>query len=161
MDQQNVMLPSKPRRSRKPLLIILPLVILLAAILFFFVFKAKKQPPTLRESIGQVTTLAGAGRPGSEDGQLLQATFSDPFGVAVDSKGNVYIADGGDSNRIRRINTQGVVETVAGSEEGFADGRRKRRSSTRRPPSLLMKTTISISPILRTTRFANSTAKVR
>jgi DNA-binding beta-propeller fold protein YncE len=81
-----------------------------------------RRPPTNREAIGKVTTLAGAGYPGGDDGVALKAAFSDPFGVAVDSQGNVIIADGGAGNRIRRITPQGNVETIAGSDEGFADG---------------------------------------
>lgn len=60
---------------------------------------------------GKVALVAG------KDGQ-----FADPYGVAVDGSGNIYIADGGDGNRIRRIAPDGVVTTVAGGEEGYADG---------------------------------------
>ncbi len=97
------------------------LIAIAATVIFLFLFKTKKAP-TNREAIGKVTSFAGAGFPGVEDGASKQAAFSDPFGVAVDSKGNVIIADGGASNRIRRITVQGKVEALAGSEEGFADG---------------------------------------
>jgi DNA-binding beta-propeller fold protein YncE len=69
-----------------------------------------------------VSTLAGNGLDGTVDGAAPGSRFSDPFGVAVDAKGNVVVADGGDSNRIRRISPEGVVSTVAGGHEGFADG---------------------------------------
>ncbi|HEX8746181.1 MAG TPA: NHL repeat-containing protein [Pyrinomonadaceae bacterium] len=69
-----------------------------------------------------VRTLAGDGAPGFADGAANQARFSDPFGVAIDSKGSIYIADAGENNRIRRITPEGAVTTLAGGEEGFQDG---------------------------------------
>ena len=66
-----------------------------------------------------VSTFAGSGRAGSSDGTA--ARFDDPTGVAVDSKGNVYVADF-HNHRIRKITPAGVVSTIAGSAEGFADG---------------------------------------
>jgi sugar lactone lactonase YvrE len=69
-----------------------------------------------------VSTLAGNGLSGAEDGAAAASRFSDPYGIAVDAKGNVYVADGGESNRIRRISVAGVVSTLAGGREGFADG---------------------------------------
>lgn len=69
-----------------------------------------------------VMTLAGDGSTGFNDGALNQARFADPFGVAVDAKGNVYVADAGANNRIRKITPEGVVSTTAGGEEGFQDG---------------------------------------
>jgi sugar lactone lactonase YvrE len=83
---------------------------------------ASKSTPTSREALGLVTTIAGSGAPGVADGPALSASFSDPFGLAVDKRGNVIVADGGQSNRIRRVTTEGKVETIAGSSEGFADG---------------------------------------
>lgn len=81
-----------------------------------------KKTPTNRAAIGSVTTIAGTGNPGVEDGPARSASFSDPFGVAVDRRGTIYISEGGESNRIRRIATDGKVETIAGSTEGFAEG---------------------------------------
>lgn len=69
-----------------------------------------------------VTTLAGDGSPGFNDGPLNQARFADPFGIAVDGKGNLYVADAGESNRIRKITPDGIVSTLAGGGEGFQDG---------------------------------------
>ena len=48
--------------------------------------------------------------------------FADPFGVAVDRAGNVYVADAGAHNRIRRISVDGVVSDLAGGAEGRRDG---------------------------------------
>jgi sugar lactone lactonase YvrE len=80
-----------------------------------------RKVPTNREAVGSVTTMAGAGHSGVEDGPARSASFSDPFGITVDRRGAVYVADGGESNRIRRITADGNVETIAGSTEGFAD----------------------------------------
>jgi hypothetical protein len=66
-------------------------------------------------SEGVVTTLAGeVGRKGSSDGTGTAARFSDPKGVAVDSTGNVFLADYG-TNTIRKITSEGVVTTIAGA----------------------------------------------
>jgi DNA-binding beta-propeller fold protein YncE len=102
-------------------LVALLLIAVAAALIILWVFKTHKLP-TNREAIGKVITLAGAGYPNIADGIANQAVFSDPFGIAIDSKGNVIITDSGASNRIRRITPQGNVETLAGSDEGYADG---------------------------------------
>jgi sugar lactone lactonase YvrE len=81
-----------------------------------------RQAPTKPEWAARLTTMAGGGVPGTVDGNAAQSRFSDPFGVAVDAHGNVYVADGGDSNRIRKIGADGTVSTFAGGHEGFVDG---------------------------------------
>ncbi|BDD12615.1 hypothetical protein FUAX_50470 (plasmid) [Fulvitalea axinellae] len=72
-----------------------------------------------------VSTLAGTGNSGFQDGDGATAKFSSPFGVAIDSKGNVYVADYV-NNRIRKIiqNPDGTasVSTLAGGSKGFRDG---------------------------------------
>lgn len=68
------------------------------------------------------TIVAGSGVDDLADGSAVDAAFSDPFAVAVGPDGATYVADGGDSNSIRRISAGGVVSTVAGGEEGFRDG---------------------------------------
>jgi sugar lactone lactonase YvrE len=64
---------------------------------------------------GVVTTLEGlAGSVGSADGAGSAARFYKPYGVAVDSSGNVYVADR-DNFTIRKITPDGVVTTLLGS----------------------------------------------
>jgi streptogramin lyase len=81
-----------------------------------------KAAPTQPSWAARVMPLAGTGEDGVLDGAAAQSRFSDPFGVAVDPRGVVYVAEGGDSNRIRRIDKNGTVSTFAGGREGFADG---------------------------------------
>ncbi len=65
---------------------------------------------------GVVTTLAGSGNSGADDGTGAAATFNNPTGVAVDGSGNVYVADFLNS-LIRKITPGGVVTTLAGSRD--------------------------------------------
>jgi streptogramin lyase len=61
---------------------------------------------------GVVTTLAGsAGKEGSTDGTGSAARFVNLHGIAVDSAGNVYVADAGNRN-VRKITPAGVVKTL-------------------------------------------------
>ena len=62
-----------------------------------------------------VATLAGGGERGFADGPAGKARFSDPFAIAVDAKGAVYLADAGDTNRIRRIGPEGRTTTLPGA----------------------------------------------
>ncbi len=69
---------------------------------------------------GGVSTLAGqAGSPGSADGTGTEAQFYEPSGVAVDTAGIVYVADGA-NNTIRKITALGEVSTLAGLASGLA-----------------------------------------
>jgi sugar lactone lactonase YvrE len=73
---------------------------------------------------GLVTTLAGtAGKKGAANGKGAAARFNYPMAVAVDSVGNVYVADSG-NNTIRKVTPASVVTTLAGTAgtEGNADG---------------------------------------
>lgn len=74
---------------------------------------------------GMITTIAGSGLMGYKDGDGKSARFAYPTGVAVDSHGNVYIADRG-SHTIRKIAADGNVSTIAGNGfPGYVDGNGK------------------------------------
>jgi sugar lactone lactonase YvrE len=66
---------------------------------------------------GVVTTLAGSGLVGSDDGAGSVAKFNYPQGIALDRSGNVYVADR-DNHRIRKITPTGLVTTLAGGNSG-------------------------------------------
>lgn len=67
-------------------------------------------------------TLAGPpGGAGFVDGTGSDARFSGPFGIAVDTLGNVYVADTY-NNAIRTITPAGEVKTLAGGSYGGHDG---------------------------------------
>jgi len=69
-----------------------------------------------------VSTFAGSDARGFANGTGTEAQFNHPFGVAVDSSGNVYVADT-ENSRIRKITPEGLVSTFAGSDaRGFANG---------------------------------------
>lgn len=72
---------------------------------------------------GTVSTLAGAGLPGTQDGTGKSARFGSPRGLAADAAGNVFVADT-DNHTIRKITPQGVVTTFAGraGDSGKVDG---------------------------------------
>ena len=63
-----------------------------------------------------ITTVAGAGGAGftGDNGQATSAELNLPKGVAIDAAGNMYIVDESNS-RIRKVNTSGVITTIAGT----------------------------------------------
>ncbi|CAD7844276.1 MAG: hypothetical protein, partial [Olavius algarvensis spirochete endosymbiont] len=65
-----------------------------------------------------VSTFAGSGIANFANGTANTAQFDLPAGVAVDSFGNIYVADT-NNHCIRKITSAGVVSTLAGS--GDAD----------------------------------------
>ena len=67
-----------------------------------------------------VTHIAGDNN-GFADGPGISAKFSYPRGIAVDAVGNLYITDT-NNHKIRKIDTNGIVSTLAGSTQGAADG---------------------------------------
>jgi len=80
------------------------------------VYVADTSNSTIRKvtPAGEVTTLAGlANNFGTEDGPGSTARFSSPVGVAVDSRGNLYVADK-DFATVRKVTADGMVTTVAG-----------------------------------------------
>src|SRR5207244_1150803 len=67
---------------------------------------------------GILTTISGKPVDPADGGPAWAGVLTSPGGVATDASGNVYIADGG-SNRVRKIDTSGVITTFAGG--GTAD----------------------------------------
>jgi sugar lactone lactonase YvrE/murein DD-endopeptidase MepM/ murein hydrolase activator NlpD len=61
---------------------------------------------------GTVSTLAGSGRPGADDGVAEQASFDTPSGVAIDARGTLYVADTG-NDMLRIVDQAGRVTTPA------------------------------------------------
>ncbi len=78
---------------------------------------------TLISINGNITTVAGVGYAGfNGDNQPATAAFLyNPAGVAFDAVGNLFIADPG-NNRIRKVNTNGIITTVAGNAGGGYNG---------------------------------------
>src|SRR5215217_1020897 len=101
------------------LLVVITLLVILGALTAYLIYR-RKPLPTPRGWKAMVTTLAGDGSPVVRDGK--QSAFSDPFGIAIGIDGTIYVADAGESNRIRKIAPDGTVTTLAGSVEGFGDG---------------------------------------
>lgn len=74
------------------------------------------------DAAGTITTFAGGGNPIlvgplsylGDGGQAARANLLDPHGVAVDTTGNLFIADSANS-RIRKVNTLGIITTLAGN----------------------------------------------
>jgi sugar lactone lactonase YvrE len=67
-----------------------------------------------------ITTIAGTGQVGSLDGQALSATFKNPNMTAVDSLGNIFIAD--TSNNMIRKYTTSTISRYAGSLQAGSTG---------------------------------------
>lgn len=62
-----------------------------------------------------ITTVAGNGTSGfsGDGGQATSAQLNGPIGIIADANGNFYIADG--SNRIRKVDVNGIITTIAGT----------------------------------------------
>ena len=65
---------------------------------------------------GIITTFAGTGQQGGsgDDGLAINSQFNNPSGIDFDKYGNVYIVDVG-NNKIRKINSAGIITTIAGT----------------------------------------------
>ena len=84
---------------------------------------------------GTITTFAGTGHTGfsGDGGPATSAQLSSPYGVAVDGKGNVYIADR-QNIRVRKVSPGGTITTFAGGGAALpatAARRPRRRCATR------------------------------
>lgn len=71
---------------------------------------------------GTITTIAGTGKGGfsGDGGPATRAQLRNPYGIAVDGKGNVYISDSG-NHRVRKVSRGGKITTFAGTGKfGFS-----------------------------------------
>ena len=70
------------------------------------------------DASGRATRVAGSGRAGygGDGGLAMKAQLNFPTGLALDANGDLYISDSG-NNRIRMVDADGVISTVAGSGE--------------------------------------------
>ena len=68
------------------------------------------------DAAGTITTLAGSGMQGfaGDGGPATAALLDTPTSIAVDAGNNIYIADS-HNQRVRMVNAQGVIGTVAGN----------------------------------------------
>jgi subtilisin family serine protease len=85
--------------------------------------------------MGKIFTVAGNGQNGNagDGGPAISAQVGAPFGVAVDEGGNIFIAD--DNGLIRKVNTDGIITTVAGGGNGLVaeDGKPATSSQLKLP----------------------------
>ena len=67
------------------------------------------------DSKGIITSYAGNGKPGyaGDGGPAVKANIKSPFRMMFDKKGNFYFSDR-DNNRIRKVDTKGIITTIAG-----------------------------------------------
>lgn len=94
-------------------------------------------PLIARLEPGMIITIAGNGKKGfSGDGDIaIQASLNEPYDVAVDELGNIYVADSG-NNRIRKISADtGIISTEVGNGvSGFSgDGNNPKLASLDKP----------------------------
>ena len=93
------------------------------------------------DTSGQLTVVAGIGISGfsGDGGPATSARLSSPYGVAVDGAGNLFIADRF-NNRIRKVDTSGIITTVAGNGTfGFSgDGGPATSASLRNPQRVVL-----------------------
>jgi len=75
----------------------------------------------IREIINATVFTVAGGLQGFADGTGADAKFNQPYGVALDPNGTLYVADQG-NHAIRKITSGGVVTTLAGGTDGRADG---------------------------------------
>ncbi len=82
---------------------------------------AGPKPPGNETSNYVVTTFAGSGQGGIFDASGTSARFTRPTALAIDIQNNIYVVDAGNFC-IRKITSAGTVTTLAGGQQGYADG---------------------------------------
>jgi len=87
-----------------------------------FIFSQGNRIVRIDSGSGLQTVIAGTGTAGfsGDGGPATQALLDDPRGLSVSSTGDVLVADAG-NNRIRRIDSNGVIQTVAGNGAVLGD----------------------------------------
>ncbi|MCP4696421.1 MAG: hypothetical protein GY862_06195 [Gammaproteobacteria bacterium] len=75
------------------------------------------------DKLGIVHTVAGDGTSGynGDDIPAAEALLASPNSIALDSKGNLYIADG-NNDRVRKVDAAGIITTIAGNGSGGYSG---------------------------------------
>jgi sugar lactone lactonase YvrE len=100
-------------------------------------FSDQPSHQVLKLSRGVLSVVAGNGFSGfsGDGGPAVSAALAGPAGVAVDSKGNLFVADQ-NNQRVRRISTDGTISTVAGNGgAGFSGDGQQATSATIGIPS--------------------------
>jgi sugar lactone lactonase YvrE len=101
-----------------------------------YISDAVNQRIRMIDSAGIVTTVAGTGVFGynGNGGQATNANLASPYGLTFDPAGNLYIADGY-NNRIRKLDTSGILTTIAGTgTQGYSgDGGQATAAELYRP----------------------------
>lgn len=92
--------PTRSTSAHRTIILILALAAL--ALLAWYLWARTRPPGPLLLAV----TLAGEGP------KIASSSLSDPFGVAVDEDGNIYVSDGR-GGRIHRLNEEGALETIA------------------------------------------------
>ncbi|MGW5679721.1 NHL domain-containing protein [Streptomyces sp. NPDC003860] len=91
---------------------------------------------------GVITTVAGTTKGGSsgDGGEATKAELWCPESVALDGAGNLYISDSG---QVRKVNTAGIITTIAGAREdgSSGDGGEATKAELRSPNGVLVDTT--------------------
>ncbi len=104
-----------------------------------YIADARNHQVTRVNTAGLLTVVAGTGRQGfaGDGGLATAAELNAPTGLAVDASGNVYIGDTG-NQRVRRIGTDGVIATIAGTGvAGFSGDGTSGTAAQLRSPSAL------------------------
>jgi uncharacterized protein (TIGR03437 family) len=88
------------------------------------------------DATGIISTYAGTGRPGygGDRGAATAAQLFFPISIALDAKGNLYVADQGNAV-IRRISSDGIINTVAGTGRAGYGGDNGRATAAQIDPS--------------------------
>ena len=116
--------PSRGHRAR--LIGVVGGLLAVATALALALFLRNEDKPLVAASAtserGKIVTFAGTGEQGTtgDGGPALLAKLAQPWDLAVDRAGNVFVSEAA-SNRVRRVDRQGVIRTVAriGGDLGF------------------------------------------